>query len=514
MHVPPRPTTAFPSTRASTPPTSRAQSIVQKLAVTAETTPFVVHGNEKRLSPSSLQWTAKAQAERDPAYLRFLGRQAKCAGFHDAVEAGLDAYQRRVFAGLGGDRRGRARLRDRFVADYTYAICVGDDYYPPSFADYEPPKDVRGHRQLHQHLLAWFDAGGGDGWAKLARAYAHTHRFPAAGALRDFLRQRRADFEVRAPTEFQNARERICERAVALVCTCAAVGGLVRADPLFADCVDGLATACRTLVVDEAGTCADACLVPALARDQRGQTFERLVLIGDASQLPPFARIFDPADAPVSLIERAHAVVGSALLTMQYRMFEQLCHLISTLYYDGRLATGKPDPSGTLEVHSVAGAAEQEQRGTSLFNDAEARRAADLARKRLASGGTVAVMAFYKAQVRRIAAELDDTDAVVLSVDSAQGQEFDHVVLTCVVGGSRRSFLQDRRRMNVALSRAKKSLDVVMHPTLSQRIDALASVEASAGGGHVALVRPVRQGYSIGRGRGRFGKARERGRAR
>ena len=93
-----------------------------------------------------------------------------------------------------------------------------------------------------------------------------------------------------------------------------------------------------------------------------------------------------------------------------------------------------------------------------------------------------AIIAFYAEQVRRIRAELDDEDSVanrvlkrvarlstetpsglfdrpgVHSVDSFQGSEADVVVLSAVRANERGSvgFLSDKRRLNVALTRARR----------------------------------------------------------
>ena len=58
---------------------------------------------------------------------------------------------------------------------------------------------------------------------------------------------------------------------------------------------------CTTLVVDEAGTCADTNIVATLF----GHTFRRMLLVGDSAQLPPFSRLNAPPNSPdaaVSLI--------------------------------------------------------------------------------------------------------------------------------------------------------------------------------------------------------------------
>ena len=173
-------------------------------------------------------------------------------------------------------------------------------------------------------------------------------------------------------------------------------------------------------------------------------------------------------------------------------------------------------------MHHVNGTAETAtEHSKSLFNDAEANRVVELAKGYADACEEVAVLAFYKAQTWRVKELLEALigksraeDIKVMTVDSAKGQEFDHVVLSCVVTGTNRSFLEDHRRMNVALSRAKRTLDVVAHPNLAGRLAALAALETSAAGGHVAIGRPVSQGYPIARGRGRFGRSGRSGRSR
>jgi hypothetical protein len=138
------------------------------------------------------------------------------------------------------------------------------------------------------------------------------------------------------------------------------------------------------------------------------------------------------------------------------------------------------------------------QSSDSIGNAAEAELAAALAStlpRALAPRGDVAaatrdghfcgtpgaIIAFYAEQVRRIRAELDDDGSVanrslkriarlstgfvpglfdrpgVHSVDSFQGSEADVVVLSAVRANDRGTvgFLSDKRRLNVALTRAR-----------------------------------------------------------
>ena len=76
------------------------------------------------------------------------------------------------------------------------------------------------------------------------------------------------------------------------------------------------------------------------------------------------------------------------------------------------------------------------------------------------------VITFYAAQARRLRDCLQATrpDVLVMTVDSAQGSETDYVILSCVRcngGHDIGRFVADDRRVNVAMSRARKQLIVV-----------------------------------------------------
>ena len=76
------------------------------------------------------------------------------------------------------------------------------------------------------------------------------------------------------------------------------------------------------------------------------------------------------------------------------------------------------------------------------------------------------VTTFYAAQARRLQERLqaERPDVLVMTVDSAQGSETDYVILSCVRcndGHNIGRFVADPRRVNVAMSRARKQLIVV-----------------------------------------------------
>ena len=73
------------------------------------------------------------------------------------------------------------------------------------------------------------------------------------------------------------------------------------------------------------------------------------------------------------------------------------------------------------------------------------------------------VITFYAAQARRLQDRLQATrpDVLVMTVDSAQGSETDYVILSCVRcngGHDIGRFVADDRRVNVAMSRARRQL--------------------------------------------------------
>lgn len=237
-------------------------------------------------------------------------------------------------------------------------------------------------------------------------------------------------------------------------------------------------------VIDEAGQATEPiCWIPLLRSN-------KLVLAGDPFQLPP--TILSPealkGGFAVSLLERLMAADGARLsrrLTIQYRMHEQIGSFSSAEFYDGSLA---PDAtvqshlladlpgveisnltSTPLEFVDTAGAGydeEVEPDGESRLNPQEA----ELARRRveqlLAAGMAardVAVIAPYAAQVRHLRERITVDELEIDTVDGFQGREKEAVIITLVRSNSRGEigFLSDIRRMNVALTRARRKLIVI-----------------------------------------------------
>ncbi|MEI6948930.1 AAA domain-containing protein [Paraflavisolibacter sp. H34] len=249
-----------------------------------------------------------------------------------------------------------------------------------------------------------------------------------------------------------------------------------------------------TVVIDEAGQALEpACWIPVLKA-------KKVVLAGDHCQLPPTVKSEDAARGGLSttLLEKCVALHPEAvvLLEEQYRMHEAIMSYSSSVFYDNQL---KAHPSvgqrllfagdSPLEFIDTAGCGfEEKTEGTSISNAEEAaflgRHLAALVQQLEEAPGEktlpdIAVISPYKHQVEVLKEQLRDAPFVqrwgdklsVNTIDSFQGQERDIVYISMTRSNSDSviGFLSDIRRMNVAMTRAKKKLVVVGDSaTLSQ----------------------------------------------
>jgi len=264
------------------------------------------------------------------------------------------------------------------------------------------------------------------------------------------------------------------------------------------------------VVVDEATQAPDPLLLIALSRAKLA------VLAGDPQQLGPVVTggpevepllgttIFERL-ARADRLARAAAPdladTGAVMLEQQHRMHAQIMAFPSRASYDGRLRAAPavaahtlddlmvaPDPlrPRPLWLIDTAGKAWLEQRtdfepGGSLnnapafqfdpstFNAGNAERVAAEASRLLSRGlppAEIAIIAAYSAQARRLRELLRTERAAGLeigTVDGFQGREKEAVIVDLVRSNERGEigFLANTRRMNVALTRARRFLLVV-----------------------------------------------------
>ncbi len=238
------------------------------------------------------------------------------------------------------------------------------------------------------------------------------------------------------------------------------------------------------VVIDEACQSTEpGCWVPVLRGD-------RLVLAGDHCQLPPTVLSAQALREGfgISLLERLIQHYGGTVtrrIDVQYRMHAQIMDFPSARFYDGTLqahpsvATHLLHDLDGIEPSSLvsepvtfidtAGAGweeELEPDGQSRWNPKEALLVLDKVRQLQAAGLSprdMAVITPYAAQVRLLRQRWDCDDLEIDSVDGFQGREKEAVLISCVRSNSKCEigFLSDTRRMNVALTRARRKLIVV-----------------------------------------------------
>jgi superfamily I DNA and/or RNA helicase len=219
---------------------------------------------------------------------------------------------------------------------------------------------------------------------------------------------------------------------------------------------------------------------------------EKLVLAGDHLQLSPTIKSEEAARKGLSttLLEKLAARYPEAvtMLETQYRMNARIMQFSSDEFYEGRLKahptvadhTLFPDDDALLFIDTAGCGFEEKAEGTSTSNPEEAQflikhlaRAAEELEQHYKPDGypSVAVISPYKMQLHELHEALIHTPSLathqssisVNTVDSFQGQERDIVYISMTRSNSEGSigFLSDVRRMNVAMTRARKKLVVV-----------------------------------------------------
>jgi superfamily I DNA and/or RNA helicase len=249
----------------------------------------------------------------------------------------------------------------------------------------------------------------------------------------------------------------------------------------------------HTVVIDEAGQALEpACWIPILKA-------KKLVMAGDHQQLPPTIKSEGGAkELRLTLLEKVVALHPEAvvLLEEQYRMNEVIAGFSSAEFYGGKLKAAPAvagwklfDADAPLAFIDTAGTGFEELvEGSRISNPEEAhfllkqvRRYVEELKSIYApeSFPSIAVISPYRHQVELLkegvlADEVLQSVGPALSVntiDSFQGQERDAVFISMTRSNadSTIGFLSDIRRMNVAMTRARKKLVVVGDSaTLSQ----------------------------------------------
>ncbi|MBT5708250.1 MAG: AAA family ATPase, partial [Verrucomicrobia bacterium] len=264
-------------------------------------------------------------------------------------------------------------------------------------------------------------------------------------------------------------------------------------------------------IIDEACQCSEpSCWIPLLRAN-------RIVLAGDHCQLPPTVISQEAAKEgfSVSMQERLVELYGTSVckpLLVQYRMHEEIMRFSAAQFYDGKLEAdasvaghrlcdlpGVSDDELTtnaVRFIDTSGSSFEEEReaaGSSLSNPEEAALAIKKAMDLIALGvlpEDIAVITPYTAQVRALRERMENDAVEIGSIDGFQGREKEAVIISLVRSNPDHEigFLRDTRRMNVALTRARRKLIVIgdsatisEHPFYSGLLNHFDAIEAYYG---------------------------------
>ncbi|XP_058084777.1 regulator of nonsense transcripts 1 homolog isoform X2 [Magnolia sinica] len=278
----------------------------------------------------------------------------------------------------------------------------------------------------------------------------------------------------------KRATEReISQSADVICCTCVGAG-----DPRLAN------FRFRQVLIDESTQATEPeCLIPLVLG------VKQVVLVGDHCQLGPVIMCKKAARAGLaqSLFERLVLLgVKPFRLQVQYRMHPSLSEFPSNSFYEGTLQNGVtinerqssgidfpwPVPNRPMFFYVQMGQEEISASGTSYLNRTEAANVEKIVTTFLRSGvipSQIGVITPYEGQRAYIVNYMSRNGALrqqlykeieVASVDSFQGREKDYIILSCVRSNEHQGigFLNDPRRLNVALTRARYGIVILGNP--------------------------------------------------
>lgn len=250
----------------------------------------------------------------------------------------------------------------------------------------------------------------------------------------------------------------------------------------------------------------------------------RFVLVGDPEQLPPVVKCRQAQDLGLSesLFARLDSDAATVILTLNYRMNRVITDLANSLTYEGKLQCGNDKvASATLHLASphlmpmepwlaaslstdieksavfidTCGAFEKQNSGiansaekngeSSCSNHFELSLVLKLLNTYLNNGvstESIGVMAPYRAQVslltQAIKSDPNLSEIEVNTVDQFQGRDKEVIVYSCTRSDGvshnqfkERGILNDKRRLTVAITRAKHKLVLVGHAQTLEMYD-------------------------------------------
>ncbi|MGK7391248.1 MAG: AAA domain-containing protein [Candidatus Cyclobacteriaceae bacterium M2_1C_046] len=242
-----------------------------------------------------------------------------------------------------------------------------------------------------------------------------------------------------------------------------------------------------TVFIDEAAQALEpACWIPIIKA-------HKVIFAGDHQQLPPTIKSFEAAQQGLSetlfqkSIRRKNV---DRMLKKQYRMNEVIMNFSNHHFYKGELKADESvrthrlmpeeEPMEFIDTAGCGYAEQQDEETLSRFNTEEAdlllKRMDELLQKLVLHEQidpllSIGIISPYKAQVTYLKKHAEDykwlsehkEKITINTVDAFQGQERDIISISLVRSNEAGEigFLGDERRMNVAMTRARKKLIMV-----------------------------------------------------
>jgi len=227
---------------------------------------------------------------------------------------------------------------------------------------------------------------------------------------------------------------------------------------------------------------------------------KKWVLAGDHKQLPPTVKSNDAKELRSSLFERYQSELPedrSDILTIQYRMHKDIMEFSNEHFYDNMLKAHPSVASHSLNdlngfepypyinpaiedaikalkpivfIPCHEGEEEQLADSHSYFNIKEIALTKEVTDALLSSRlfpNDIGIISPYDQQVSKLKSDLKDYHVEIKSIDGFQGREKEVIIISLVRANKEGNigFLKDYRRLNVALTRAKRKLIIIGNPS-------------------------------------------------
>lgn len=207
----------------------------------------------------------------------------------------------------------------------------------------------------------------------------------------------------------------------------------------------------------------------------------KLILAGDHLQLPPTVLSQNAQGLRYSMFERLLDIYNYQhylQLTVQYRMNKDIMKFSNEEFYSNSLIADNSVANTLLkplnafskqvvEIVECSGVEDQFRESTSYYNKEEAQKVISFIEQLLLppyslTPEQIGVISPYLAQVQYIRKNCQE-NIEIKSIDGFQGREKEVIIVSFVRSNSNGSlgFLEDYRRLNVALTRAKKKLILI-----------------------------------------------------